>query len=118
MALTVSVVKRNVVGAQKEVIADVTFDSSYPNTGGTIGEPFSPTDVDPLESADSVFHFVGAMINDATTADYRVVGYDTASECLILMTTISSGANAQAANASDQSAVKIRVLCRYGQVTG
>lgn len=118
MALTVSVVTRNVVGAQKEVIADVTFDDSYPNTGGTIGEPFSPTDVDPNAAATDVFHYVGGMINDATTADFRIVGYDTASECLILITTLAAGANVQAANASDQSGVKARLLCRYGQVTG
>ena len=118
MALTVSVIKRNVVGAQKEVIADVTFDDSYPNTGGTVGEPFSPTDVDAGASSDDVFHFVCATVNDATTADYRLVGYDVASECLIVMTTLAAGANVQAANASDQSAVKVRVLCRYGQVTG
>jgi hypothetical protein len=116
MALTVTVIKRNVVGAQKEVIADVTFDSSYPSGG----EAFIPNDVDKSvpTAAGNVFHWVAITNNDATLADHRLVSYDHTNQKLFMITTLSSGANAEAANASNQSAVTVRVLCRYGQVTG
>lgn len=110
MALTISIIKRNVVGAQKEVIADVTFDSSYP----TGGESFTPEDVDQKAGSAATFHYVGCGMNDATIADNRLVDYDYTNEKLVLKT---AGAT-ESANASDQSAVKIRVLARYGQVTG
>lgn len=110
MALTVSVVRRNVVGSQKVVIADVTFDNSYP----TGGEAFTPADVDPGESTSSTFDFVDIHQNDATVADYRLVAYDHTNAKLMVITTLSSGANAQAANASDQSAVTVRTQCWYG----
>ena len=111
MALTFTTVKRNVVGNQREWIGDITFDSSYP----TGGEAFAPSDIDPAQHATaSTFHFVNVEPNDATLADVRLVYYDHTNKKLFMVTTLSSGANAQAANASDQSAVTIRVLCRYG----
>lgn len=110
MALTVAVIKRNVVGSQREVIADVTFDSSYP----TGGEAFVPTDVDPSAGANAVFHWVGICNNDATVADQRLVSYDHTNKKLLMLVTLSSGVNAEAANLSNQAAVTIRVLARYG----
>jgi hypothetical protein len=110
MALTVSVVKKNVVGNQREVIADVTFDSSYP----TGGEAFIPNDVDKSVPTTQVFHFVAITGNDATTADNRLTSYDHTNQKLKLFT----AATTEATNASDQSAVTIRVLGRYGAVTG
>jgi hypothetical protein len=110
MALTISVVKKNVVGAQREIIADVTFDNSYP----TGGEAFDPTDLDPLAAETDVFHFVVVEMNEATIADMRHVFYDYTNEKLIVNTAI----NTEATNASDQSAVKVRVLGRYGSVSG
>lgn len=114
MALTVSIVKRNVVGNQREAIADVTFDSSYP----TGGESFTPNDVDKDYTTSSNFHWVGITQNDATLADHRLVTYDQTNKKLFIVTTLSSGANAEAANASNQAAVTVRVLCRYGAPTG
>ena len=110
MALTVTKVTKNVVGAQYEVIADVTFDSSYP----TGGEAFIPNDVDKSRPTSDVFHFVAITGNDATIADNRIVTYDHTNKKLVVFTAI----NTEATNASDQSAVKVRVLTRYGQITG
>lgn len=110
MALTVTIVKRNVVGAQREVIADVTFDSSYP----TGGESFTVADVDPGESSSSAFHVVLAEQNNATATVNRLATYDYANKKLLLLTALST----EAANASDQSTIILRVLARYGQVTG
>lgn len=106
MALTVSIVKRNVVGAHREVIADITFDSDYP----TGGESFTPADVDISASSSSAFHFVSVGPNDATIADNRLTSYDYTNKKLVLRT---AGAT-EATNNSDQSAVVVRVLCRYG----
>lgn len=106
MALTVTIVKRNVVGAQREVIADVTFDNSYP----TGGEAFTPNDVDKSAASTSSFWFLAPHMNDATIADNRIVDYDYTNKKLVLKT---AGAT-EATNASDQSAVTIRVLGRYG----
>lgn len=110
MALTFSTVKRNIVGSQREWIGDVTFDNSYP----TGGEAFTPADIDPAAGANATFHHVNIEANDATLADVRLVHYDHTNKKLFMVTTLSSGANAQAANASDQSAVVIRVMARYG----
>lgn len=110
MALTVAVVKRNVVGAQREVIADVTFDNSYP----TGGEAFSPRDLDLSQPSTATFHFLDVGMNDATIADQRLVEYDYTNSKLVVRTAV----NTEATNASDQSAVKVRVLARYGAASG
>lgn len=109
MALTFSTVKRNVVGSQREWIGDVTFDSSYP----TGGEAFAPSDIDPAAGANATFHHVNCEMNDATLADVRLVHYDHANKKLFMVTTLSVGANAEAANASNQAAVVVRVCARY-----
>jgi len=110
MALTVTVVSRNVVGAQRCVVADVTFDSSYP----TGGESFAPSDADPTASASATFTYLNVGMNDATIADNRLVSYDYTNEKLVLRT---AGAT-ESAGASDQSGVTIRVQGFYDQVTG
>lgn len=106
MALTVTTIKRNVTGAFKQVIADVTFDSSYP----TGGESFGPADVDPSAASGSAFWFLAAHNNDATLADQRECAYDYTNKKLVLRTAITT----EATNASDQSNVTIRVLGVYG----
>jgi hypothetical protein len=108
MALTVTTVKKNVVGNQREWIGDITFDSSYP----TGGELFEPSDVDPAYAkiSQSVFFIVLCAINDATIADYRQVVYDQTNKKLQVFTAI----NTEAGNGTNQSAVNIRVLARYG----
>ena len=110
MALTFANIKRNVVGAQKEVICDVTFDSAYPSGG----EAFVPRDIDGSRHADDDFHFVAFSGNDATAADHRYFAYDHTNGKIMIYT---SGAT-EAANGSNQAAVTCRVLARYGQVTG
>lgn len=41
MSLAITIVSKNLAGQRREVVADITFDSSYPNTGGTVGEPLT-----------------------------------------------------------------------------
>lgn len=106
MALTISIVRRNVVGSQKSVIADVTFDNSYP----TGGEAFAPSDVDPAEDSSASFDVLHVGMNDATIADQRLVDYDYTNKKLVVRTAV----NTEATNASDQSAVTVRVQGFYG----
>lgn len=42
MSLTITIKSRNLSGHRREVVADFVFDDSYPNTGGTVGEPLTP----------------------------------------------------------------------------
>lgn len=110
MALTITRVKKNVVGAQRELVADITFDSSYP----TGGEAFAPSDVDPTMPSSASFHFVSLESNDATAADHRFFSYDHTNKKLMIFT--ASGT--EATNASNQAAVTVRALLRYGGVSG
>lgn len=115
MALTITVVKQNVVGAQKEAIVDVIFDSSYP----TGGEAFTPRDIHEGESSTSTFHFVSPQGNPDEGGTYidsdaRAYFYDYANEKLMLYTALGT----QAAGASDQADVRIRCLCRWGAASG
>lgn len=86
------------------VLATITFDSSYPNTGGTVGEPITAasitgTGVSPLSEITAV------IPHSARTARQRPV-WDRASGTLrLFIEDGTSGIEAQAANASDQSAV-------------
>lgn len=106
MALTISVVKRSVVGDLRCVVADVTFDSSYPDGG----EAFGPSDVDPAQASGAAFHWCSVGMNDATDADNRIASYDYTNKKLRLFT---AGAT-EAVDTSDQSAVKVRVMGLYG----
>jgi hypothetical protein len=108
MALTITNVKKNVVGAQRELIADIDFDSSYPAGG----EAFSPRDVDPTLPTSASFHFVAIQLNDATIADNRIFSYDHTNKKIIMYTAVNTEAT------GNQAAVKVRVLCRYSAASG
>lgn len=108
MALTLSVVKRNVVGAQKEAVVDATFDSSYADGG----ESFIPRDIDPAANSAEKFLFVGATMKEAADADQRLVNYDYAAGTLRLFTAITTEAT------GDQSTISVRCLVRYGASSG
>lgn len=104
MAVTVDVLKRTKFSTLFAVLADVTFDSSYP----TGGEAVSPPQLG-LQSVDFV---------SVSSADGYIVEYDYANGKLIARTptNVSDGEAAAAApadevaNATDLSAVTVRVL--------
>ena len=105
MALTVTNVRKSVVGSMKMAIADVAFDTTYAAGGKT----FTPADLDPAEGPNSTFDFVSIQMNDATIADQRFVDYDQANKKLVVKTAV----NTEAA-AADQSSVMVRLLAFYG----
>lgn len=98
MAVIVSIVKVFNKGDRKEVIADVTFDNSYP----TGGEPLTGADLGleiELNAVENVSVFTGAAFSPG-----KSVAYDHVAKKLAL-----TSAGVEATNASDQSTVKARV---------
>ncbi|MFN3652610.1 MAG: hypothetical protein ACK47B_23785 [Armatimonadota bacterium] len=90
MALTIAIRKRTSRGNRKSVIADITFDNSYP-TGG-----------ESLTAADLGMNTLDHVTPGAATG--YVAHYDHANSKLI-----ASAGNAQVANTTDLSAVTVRV---------
>lgn len=100
MALTITERERFVAGDRTFVAATVTFDSSYP----TGGEAIAAADFGLRSHIDWVI----PNKPDVATKD---VWWDRAnSKLMILVEDGTSGIEAQAANASDQSAVDVEVL--------
>lgn len=95
----------NPVGEVTRVIlATVTFDASYPNTGGTVGEPVVAADVTGT-GVSPLSEVLAVIPHSARTARNRPV-WDRASGTLrLFIEDGTSGIEAQAANASNQSAV-------------
>ncbi len=107
--LTVSVVKRNIVGASKEAIVDITFDDHYP----TGGESFTTALVDPAETAAVAFNFVSC--GSRTVPASNTFFYDYTNKKLMAFV-ITTGV--EVANDVDLSAAIVRCKVSYGQVTG
>lgn len=85
-------------------VVSVTFDDSYPNTGGTVGEPFD-ADMVNLDRIDAVIVAAGS-----TVATKHAV-WTPSTQCLRLYVEDAvTGISAEAANASDQSAVTITAI--------
>ncbi len=93
MALTLTEIRKGVVGDLRYSIQDVAFDSSYP----TGGEDITPADV-------GLGTILMAEGNDVDTPGI-VANFDPAASKMMLAV-----AGAQPSNASDQSAVVARVL--------
>ena len=95
MALTVTDVthSRTVVGDRRFVVANVTFDSSYP----TGGEAITPATFG-LSSVDTVLCYPHQLAT-------RIASYDHTNSKILLYTALST----EAANASDQSTITIQV---------
>ena len=108
MALSLSIVKKNVAGATNEAIVDVTFDSSY-LTGG---ESFVVSDIAPNATAATAFDFVVA--GSRTVPASNTFYYDYTNKTLMAFV-ITTGA--QVANATDLSAATVRCFVRWGQVS-
>lgn len=100
MAVTTSrVVLPTVPGAERYTVTDVTFDASYPNTGGTIGEPLTAADL----GLSVVTHaFCVPKVNG--TGSVVGAAYDIAGAVLK-----AYAAAAQIANTTDISAVTVTV---------
>lgn len=81
---------RTVVGNKRLVVADVTFDSSYP----TGGEAIAASDFG-LSSIDTVLPYPHAS---------RICTYDDTNKKLLLHTALGT----EASNASDQSTIAVR----------
>lgn len=94
MALAISVIKRPSMPAGEAVVADVTFDSSYP----TGGEPLTAADLGMLN-----IEYLEATQKGVAS---RLAEYDYANAKLLLFTALST----EAANASNQSTIVVRVL--------
>src|SRR5574337_242409 len=92
MALTIAFVKRYALPAGKGVIADITFDNSYP----TGGESLAPADVGMI----SIQH----VSADQKGVGNRIAQYDYANSKLKLYTALGT----EATNASDQSTIVVR----------
>lgn len=92
----------HVVGDLKLKFVRVTFDNSYP----TGGEAISPSD---FGMSRIVFVSPGA-ISDVATKHVRWVEAAGAHKLQIMVEDGTSGISAEAANASDQSAVDVNVM--------
>lgn len=108
MALTLSVVKRNVQGASRSAIVDVTFDASYP----TGGESFVVSDIDPSATSATAFTHVSSATN--TVPGTNTYWYDYTNKKLMAFV-ITTGV--QVADTTDLSASGCRVKVEYGQVS-
>lgn len=95
MALSITKIAKTTTGSTEVVVADITFDSSY----ATGGEALTASDLG--LKAKAIDHLVATQKGVAS----RIAEYDYANEKLKLFTAIST----EAANASDQSAVVVRV---------
>jgi len=94
MALTITAIKRVHVPAGRALVADITFDSSYP----TGGEPLTPADLGMTS-----IEWLEAKQKGLAS---RLAAYDYANAKLVLFTAIG----AEAANASDQSTIVVRAF--------
>lgn len=96
MALTVAIQKRIKFGNAFGVIADVTFDDSYP-TGG-----------ESLTAAELGLNIVDVLIPEAYE-DAHIIKYDYANKKLMLYE-IDTGAFAQEDNSQDMSGVVVKIF--------
>ena len=108
MALTFSIVKKNVKGASREAIVDVTFDSSYP----TGGESFTVSDVDPMATSALAFDFVDVSSRKVPASNDFYYDY---TNKLLMAFVITTGV--QVADTTDLSAAVCRCKVSYGQVS-
>ncbi len=100
MAFTISNVFDQVPGATRLVVRDFTFDSSYP----TGGEPITAADF----GSNRIFAILAAFEANGVAAK-RVV-FNAANSKLQVFVEDAGGVEAEAANGSDQSGVKARVV--------
>ena len=110
MAVSVAVVKKNVVGAQYEVIADVTFDSSYP----TGGEPLAAAAIFDAAFGPGVVTSVHHVSSGSRTVPGSNIFHYDYTNSKMLAFVITTGV--EVANTVDLSAAIVRIKARGGQV--
>lgn len=102
MAISVSIVKRSgILPAGRAVIADVTFDSSYPAGG----EPYTPA----MFGLNSVDLLVAAPAKGSATTAYACMADHTNSKLMLFGQTAATSALVETATAN-QSATVARVI--------
>lgn len=99
MALSVTINDRDVWGSHQVRFATVTFDSSYP-TGGEI----------PTAADFQLAEIKNLVVHSADDATYRPVYVPSTGAIKLYVEDGTSGIEAEAANASDQSAVNVEVV--------
>lgn len=112
MAVSVSIVAKNAVGNQYEVVADITFDSSYPTGGELVGvnEIFGPAFG---AGVVTTMHYIDAQ--PRRTGATHFFAYDYANSKLLAYTAAMA---TEVTNATDLSAAIVRVRALGGKVTG
>lgn len=108
--VTVAIVRRNVTGGQRNVVADITFSSSYATNGDTV----VAADISKLlpEATNGLSDITFFEYMNPSTGQFAVL--DQTNKKFKLY----SVAGVEATNATDQSAIKVRVRMHYGGVTG
>jgi hypothetical protein len=99
MALTATINDRDVFGSHQVRFATVTFDNSYP-TGGEI----------PTAALFELQEIKNLVVHSADDAKYRPVHVPATGAIKLYVEDGTSGIEAEAANASDQSAVNVEVM--------
>ena len=117
MALTITEIHRSVFGNKRVVTVDLDFDSSYPNTGSTIGEPLAPADLG-RDAIDIILLTPQSISNTATPSTAADVGYSPTFDYVnnkVIMTysDLNAGADGpsiQVANAVNLTGVRVRAM--------
>lgn len=100
MALTYTTVHSGVVGSQRIWQGLITFDASYPTGGEALD----------LDQLGGLVQLDALILNQTSVAGKDAVWDAATAKVLIYDENDTSGVAAQAANASDQSAVTVRAV--------
>jgi len=104
MAVTIANEDRTVWGDRVVVTAKITLDSSYPNTGSTIGEPVTFDMFSGLQQIDSI------VLHSTLLHMHRAVWDQTKQTIRCYVEDGTSGKEAEAANTTNLSGVACEVL--------
>lgn len=111
MALTVALVRHNIVGAAYESVVDITGDSSY----ATGGEALAAADLQTMMPKGGVLAATDAdkiqLFQSEKDVSGRELALDRVNDKILFF-----AAGAEVANLTNLSAVTIRAVLRYGQV--
>lgn len=103
MAVSTTVLHRAKVGTLTQVVAEVTFDATYPDNG----ESFVPADVS-LTEFDLVLP--SAAYDNAATELVNICVYDHTTKKLVLFDSGTTGVDFPQQATADQSLKKVRLL--------
>ena len=117
MVLAITEIHRSVFGNKRIVTVDLDFDSSYPNTGSTIGEPLTPADLG-LDAFDIILMSPQSISNTATPSTAADIGFsptfDYTNNKLIMtysdLNASADGPSIQVANTTNLTGVRVRAM--------